>query len=133
MSKDIDPDATWMSTSTLMTRHLALGLLYRGHEYSLLPADTPFVIGRDDSSNLCVSNEYSSRRHCAIEFRDAKFVLCDDSTNGTYLRLGRAENLRVHREAAPLAGRGCFKLGKNFGSDDPDLIHFVIRETLAAE
>lgn len=131
MSKDIDPESTWMSTPTLASRYIALGLLYRGHEYSIAPENTPFVIGRDDTSDLCISGEYCSRRHCSIQFRDAKFILCDDSTNGTYLRLGRAENLRVHRESAPLTGRGCFRPGKNFSTDDPDLIHFAIRETLA--
>lgn len=133
MNKDIDPDTTWMSTATQTARQQTLGLLYRGREYSIAPTDTPFVIGRDEHNDLCVSNEYSSRQHCSIEFREAKFVLSDNSTNGTYLRLGRTENLRVHRETAPLAGRGCFKPGRNFSADDPDLIHFVIRETLSPQ
>lgn len=124
-------DTTWMS-APLPRRTLSLGLLYQGREYSLTPTDTPFVIGRDaDSNDLCVRSQYSSRTHCTIEFREAKFVLCDSSTNGTYLQLGRAENLRLHHETTPLIGHGCFKPGQNFSADDPDLIHFVIRDTVA--
>jgi pSer/pThr/pTyr-binding forkhead associated (FHA) protein len=111
-------------------QHSALGLLYQGKEYRIEPGDTPFVIGRDAGTcNLSIQSEYSSRKHCTIEYRDAKFVLNDRSTNGTYVQLGRTENLRVHNESVPLIGHGCFRLGRDFRPDDPDLIHFVIRES----
>lgn len=128
MNKDIDPDSTWLSTPTQTLHSVALALLYRGRDYTLTPHDEPFAIGRDEHCDLCIGDEYSSRHHCAIEFRNGKFMLCDDSTNGTYLRLGRAETLRVHRDCAPLTGRGCFKPGRNFSADDADLIHFAIRD-----
>jgi hypothetical protein len=118
------------STGNLpVANNVVLGLLHRGREYRIQPGDRPFGIGRDGAAcDLCVPYEYSSRQHCVIEFRENKFVLEDKSTNGTYLQLGRADNLRVHRETVPLIGQGCFKLGQNFRPDDPDLIHFVIRE-----
>lgn len=129
--KDRDCDTTLMNTDSRSAsgQKIALGLLHRGREYHLRPGDGPFVIGRDgEACDLCVTNEYGSRRHCTIEYRESKFVLSDRSTNGTYVQLGRADNVRVHNETIPLIGHGCFKLGKDFRSDDPDLIHFVIRE-----
>jgi hypothetical protein len=104
-------------------------LLHRGREYRIEPADTPFVIGRDAGTcDLCIQSEYSSRKHCTIEYRESKFILNDRSTNGTYVQLGRTENLRVHNETVPLIGHGCFILGRAVRPDDPDLIHFVIRD-----
>lgn len=126
-----DYDTTLLNTASRLPvgPNLVLGLLHCGREYRLRPGDLPFAIGRDGAScQLCVPYEYSSRQHCTIAFRENKFVLRDDSTNGTYLQLGRAGNLRVHRETVPLIGHGCFKLGQDFRADDPDLIHFVIRE-----
>src|SRR5438876_7503 len=97
-----DPDDTTLLNADggeLPARQNALDLLYRGREYHIEASDTPFVIGRDSGGcNLCIASEYSSRRHCTIEYREAKFVLNDCSTNGTYLQLGRTENLRVHNE-----------------------------------
>jgi adenylate cyclase len=128
---DPDCDTTLMNADrrSPQPQKIMLGLLHRGREYHIRPTDDPFVIGRDgEVCALCVTNEYSSRRHCVIEYKDTKFVLRDSSTNGTYVQLGRAENLRVHNETVPLIGHGCFKLGRDFRPDDPDLIHFVIRE-----
>jgi pSer/pThr/pTyr-binding forkhead associated (FHA) protein len=126
-----DQDATLLNAEAaqVQPRQVALGLLYRGREYQINAGAPPFVIGRDEAAcDLCVSSEYGSRRHCTIEYRDGKFVLHDKSTNGTFLQLGRAENLRVHNETVPLIGHGCFQLGRDFRPADPDLIHFVIRE-----
>jgi len=124
-------DTTLMNNDgrSAVVQRAVLGLLHRGRQYHIRPGDTPFVIGRDTGvCDLSVANEYGSRRHCVIEYRDAKFVLRDNSTNGTYVQLGRADSLRVHHETIPLVGQGCFMLGKNFRPDDPDLIHFVIRD-----
>jgi len=128
---DQDCDTTLMNADariSAVSSHV-LGLLHRGREYHIRPEDVPFVIGRDgELCDLCIANEYGSRRHCVIEYRDSKFVLRDRSTNGTYVQLGRADNVRVHNETTPLIGQGCFKPGQDFRSDDPDLIHFVIRD-----
>lgn len=125
-----DYDTTLMNGvgAQVAPQKIYLGLLYLGKEYAIKPGDAPFVIGRDeDSCHLCIRNRYSSRKHCTIEYSGTKFVLSDNSTNGTYLQLGRAHNLRVHNESVPLIGHGCFKLGKDFRPDDPELVHFVIR------
>lgn len=128
---DRSGDTTLMNTDgcSVPENNIALGLLHRGREYRLSPGDAPFVIGRDaDVCDLCIASEYGSRKHCVIEYRDSKFVLHDDSTNGTYVQLGRADNVRVHNETIPLIGHGSFKPGQNFRPDDPELIHFVIRD-----
>lgn len=127
--KDHDCDTTLMNAegNAQSGSTIAVGLLHRGREYHIRPEDAPFVIGRDADSDLCIDSEYGSRKHCVIEYRESKFVLHDSSTNGTYVQLGRSDNVRIHNETMPLIGHGCFKPGENFRPGDPELIHFVIR------
>lgn len=68
-------------------------------------------VGREKSCGLVVVDPRASRQHALIERRGDKFVLVDQSTNGTWLaREGEAE-VALRREEAPLLGRGRISLG----------------------
>jgi class 3 adenylate cyclase len=93
---------------------LKLDLRYGGKELVLTPLKLPFVIGRQSDCDLVVEAAFASRHHLRIEYRRGKFVLIDESTNGTYVahQGERGETLSyVRNEPFALVGSGHFWLG----------------------
>jgi class 3 adenylate cyclase len=72
---------------------------------------TGLTLGRDAGNDVVVLGEKVSRRHAAIGERSSKFVLVDQSVNGTWLVPADGSVLRLLREAAPLHGSGRIYLG----------------------
>jgi adenylate cyclase len=69
------------------------------------------TIGRDKGCGLVVHDPRASRVHAAIERRGDKFMLIDQSTNGTWLSREGEVEVKLSREEAPLLGRGRISLG----------------------
>lgn len=92
---------------------------------SILPDQTPYLIGRDlNKVDLYLDNSVCSREHCHIEFRRGKYVLVDHSTNGTYVHEENKTPIYLRREEAPLQGTGLISIGQQVDSTSPWLIHY---------
>lgn len=83
-----------------------------GQEFELTPESPPFVIGRDLECNLTINGTMISRQHAVIEYRRNKFILRDQSTNGTYIRPAQGMHFYIRREEVPLTSEGEISLGK---------------------
>ncbi len=70
------------------------------------------TIGRDPNSSLVIDAEWVSRNHASIEFKRGYFMIGDRSTNGTFVRLGEDEELRLHRDEIHLRKSGTVSLGQ---------------------
>ena len=90
-----------------------LSITYAGQEYNIKPNSPDFLIGRDERCDLIVNTDYSSRIHAHIEFRRGKFVLVDESTNGTYVSMNKKKDIFLRREESPLVGVGRISLGES--------------------
>ena len=104
-----------------------LVLEYRGKPIELLPEQLrsqTFKMGRWDRNSLVVDRELVSRIHAAIEFRQGKFILKDESTNGTYVLMENGARFFVRREEFTLHDRGLLCLGQAVKEDNPDLIRY---------
>ena len=105
-----------------------LVLEYRGNSIELLPEELlrtqAFKIGRWEKNKLVVDRELVSRIHATIEFRQGKFILKDESTNGTYLLLDNGSRFVIRREEFTLHDRGRICLGQMVKDDNPDVIHY---------
>lgn len=109
------------------TTGLALELFYQNTPISITPQDTPFLIGRENpEAGLSVAGDFASRAHCCIEYHDGRFLLKDFSRNGTFLKLGSSQTIRLKDEAMALVGSGGFKLGAEMQAYDPERILFKI-------
>jgi len=75
---------------------------------------TAISIGRDSNCELTVDAKYASRSHANLEFRRGKFVLLDHSTNGTYVKLKKQDDIFIRREQLPLTGEGYISLGEEY-------------------
>ncbi len=69
-------------------------------------------IGRADDNDLVVKGNLISRIHAKVELRRGKFVLIDQSTNGTFLQNLHGEELFVRRDSTEVIGEGTIGLGR---------------------
>lgn len=122
-----DAEMTVMPTMLpgMAARTVRLGITLRhgGRELALSGQKPSASIGRDVSNDLVVNDPLASRRHARIDLRNGKFVLADQSTNGTYVTLGD-KTIFLHREELPLAGNGYFALGHKTAENAPEAVHF---------
>lgn len=75
------------------------------------------VLGRDTNNDLVVNTPLASRQHAQIEYRGGKFILIDQSTNGTYVFAKDGRKSFVHREEFLLSGSGSIGLGQDTAGD----------------
>jgi adenylate cyclase len=74
------------------------------------------VMGRDEQCDLVVDGPYASRRHAVVEAKRDKFVLTDESTNGTFVVNQDNEVAFLRRDAMTLQGQGLILFGGEPGS-----------------
>jgi FHA domain len=122
--------ATLLNTNSADNEVAALKqieLFYRGKLHVLTRDELPFYIGRDFSVNhLAVEGDTISRKHCILQMRDQQIGLLDISTNGTFVKPGRADSVFIRQEYYPLVGQGAIKLGHKIDLEDPELILFKV-------
>lgn len=103
-----------------------LTLRHRGRVIELREDAPPFSMGRDPGCGLSIEAEWVSRNHASIECRRGLWVLTDRSTNGSFVRIGDEEELRVHRNDLPLRRSGCISLGQSIAAASSDLLVFEV-------
>jgi hypothetical protein len=103
---------------------IKLTLRYRGRVFELSATSPPFTLGRDASSSLVIDAEWVSRNHALIEFKRGYFMIADRSTNGTWVKLGEDDELRLHRDETQLRKSGFISLGQVSSANKDDLLHY---------
>jgi hypothetical protein len=81
-------------------------------EIALDEGRTHVTIGRAEENDLIVRGNLISRIHARIEINRYKFVLIDQSTNGTFVHTTGGEDSFVRRDSMQLKGEGFIGLGK---------------------
>jgi hypothetical protein len=104
-----------------------LTIEFRGEKNRIASNDKrTFVIGRGVQSDLLCPTRLASRTHAVIEFRRGKFLLTDQSSNGTFVKTDDGENIFLRRQELMLWGSGYIGLGEEVSKEDPnDVIHYV--------
>ena len=69
------------------------------------------TIGRDAQNDIVVLDRMTSRNHARIEKRVDKFVLIDQSANGTYVTIDGQDEIVLRREEFILHGSGRLAFG----------------------
>jgi len=87
------------------------------------------TLGRGDTCDMPVRNDLASRLHCYIELRLGKFMLVDQSTNGTYVQFSDGSEQLISREEIILHGEGVISLGVQSEDMPDEVIEFSVTST----
>ena len=102
-----------------------LTLRFRGREFVMQDGGTRGVtLGRGDDNDLTIKGNLISRLHARIELNRSRFVLIDESTNGTFILRDDGEEIYVRRDSAQLSGSGVIGLGRVATPGTPLAIEF---------
>ena len=100
-------------------------LKYAGQEIRLGSGErTSLTVGRDAGCDIVIPDTKASRRHARIEARRDRFVLIDQSVNGTYVRIGNEEIPLLHEELI-LYSQGQISFGRRSESPERTFLEFV--------
>jgi adenylate cyclase len=101
-----------------------LRLRHRAQQVTLDPESRPFSMGREPGNQLTIEADWVSRTHAMIEYKRGHFMIADRSTNGTYVRIGDDDEIKVHRDELHLRKAGTISLGQSFDVNTGDIIYF---------
>lgn len=112
------------SVSQLSGGAVKLCLRYKGKVFLLDEKCSQLTLGREHTSDLVVEDRKASRLHARIERRGNKYLLIDQSTNGTYLVPKGEKEMLLRREEVMLQGSGVICFGAAGGDGRSDQVEF---------
>ena len=104
-------DLTMRSVAPLAPARTLLKLRHGDAEVVLGPSRPRLTLGRDTACDIVIRDPRASRSHGRIELRRDKFVLVDQSSNGSYVTFDGETEFALRREEAILRGRGRIAFG----------------------
>jgi len=106
-------------------------LRYREQSLKVNKERISVVLGRGEVCDIIVQNDFASRQHVRVELRFGKFIIVDQSTNGTYIRFSDGNVVHIKREEIILQGSGSISLGQSYSEHPSELVEFSIHSTHA--
>jgi adenylate cyclase len=105
-----------------------LRLRYQGQEVIVDDRRANITIGRAEENDLVVKGNLISRLHARVEISRNKFMLIDQSTNGTFVLGKDGEEAFVRRDSMQIRGEGLIGLGKAPDSNSSQVIRYTCEE-----
>lgn len=105
-----------------------LRLHFQGQEIVLSDVRSSVAIGRAEENDVVIKGNLISRLHARIEFTRNKFLLIDQSTNGTFVMNQTGEESFVRRDSVQLTGEGLIGLGRSPDATSNQNLRFVCEE-----
>ena len=99
-------------------------LVYSGQNFVMKSTTESFSLGRVNC-DVTVSDTLVSRVHAKIEYRHGKWVLLDQSTNGTFVTFAHGASQLLKREEIVMSDSGAIGLGRAPGDDNEHTIAFT--------
>lgn len=112
-----------LATAPTVRPAACLELRYGDSVIRLDESRAKVVLGREVDCDLVVNGLFASRRHATIEVRRGRYVLTDQSVNGTYVSDGQNSKF-LKRESADLGVAGTISLGALPENDGSGVVHF---------
>jgi class 3 adenylate cyclase len=119
------PTIDWDSKTNKATK---LTLTFRDQNVVVSEQRKAINMGRSEENDLVIKGNLISRIHARIEMRRGKFMLIDQSTNGTFLENAQGDETFVRRDSTELNGEGIIGLGRVAKPGTPLAVHFVCEE-----
>jgi class 3 adenylate cyclase len=103
-------------------------LRYLGVDYLLDDAKKVFTMGRAEENDVVIKGTLISRLHAKIEVTREKFLLVDQSTNGTFVTNQEGKESFVRRDSVVLQGKGYIGLGKLPEANAADAVRYQLED-----
>jgi len=105
-----------------------LKLRFLGQDIVVSESRSNITIGRAEENDVVVKGNLISRLHARIEFSRGKFLLIDQSTNGTFVTTREGEEAFVRRDSMQLKGEGMIGFGRVPESGSPLTLLYASEE-----
>jgi class 3 adenylate cyclase len=115
-----------ITTGEHAERPQRLRLRYQGQEIYVDHGREIITIGRAEDNDLIVKGNLISRLHARIELSRNKFMLFDQSTNGTFVTAQGGEDVFVRRDSMQIRGEGLIGLGKAAEESSSQVIRYSV-------
>jgi class 3 adenylate cyclase len=123
------PSINWTGAAAQPAAGSRLRLRFRGQELVLGESSrTAASMGRADENDVVIKGNLISRVHARIDLRKNRFVLVDESTNGTFIQRDDGEEVYVRRDSAELTGSGVIGMGRVAARGTPLAIEYSYEE-----
>jgi adenylate cyclase len=104
-------------------------LMLRYHQQVLTVGETlkSVVLGRGNDCDMAIMSKLASRQHARIEYNFGKFLLNEQSVNGTYIRFSDGQVIQLNQQQIVLHGAGTISLGEPFSEGPTEVIEFLLQ------
>jgi len=99
-------------------------LAYHSQSFKIDLSAKPVSLGRDNICTLKITGSLISRLHAQIKVQRGKFILVDQSTNGSYVCINDQQKVFLRREELTLFGRGKITLGKPVEDSGDNILYY---------
>jgi class 3 adenylate cyclase len=103
-------------------------LRYQGQEVFVQEGRANISMGRAEENDLVIKGTLISRLHARVEISRNKFMLIDQSTNGTFVLGKDGEEAFVRRDSMQIRGEGLIGLGKAPESNSSQVIRYTCED-----
>jgi len=105
-----------------------LKVRFQGQEIFVDDARTSITIGRAEENDIVIKGNLISRTHAKIELNRGKFLLIDQSTNGTFVTTKEGEEAFVRRDSMQLKKEGVIGFGRVAENGSPLTVRYACEE-----
>ena len=117
-----------LSVAIREKRPRRLRVKFQNQEFVLDDRRTNLAIGRAEENDVVIKGNLISRLHARIELNRNKFLLVDQSTNGSFVTSRGGEESFVRRDSMQLKGEGMIGLGRAPEGTSPLTLRFVCED-----
>ena len=103
-----------------------LELIFNDTTFEVSDTHPVATLGRQDQNDVVVNDSRVSRFHARIEYRKEKYILIDQSTNGTYVAEHGMDAVLLMRDEIQLDGSGVIDLCNEGTALSPTAIHYTV-------
>ncbi len=84
-------------------------------------------MGRLKKNDITIVRNHVSRVHATIQYKNGKYILTDQSSNGTYVHIQGRQGIFVKKKILLLSNSGIIGLGGIVNGESTEAIHFLIK------
>jgi negative regulator of replication initiation len=108
------------------TNGTTIELIIKGKKHVLTTDKNTCRVGRDPSCDIVIQNKFVSREHAKIILKDGKFLVVDNSFNGTYVKFNNGQKIHISKDEQTLIANGTMSMGKPVEDGSNSVIEFKI-------